>query len=190
MWQGRAHAASHLTGNGERINAGGRSCGIRHLEVVNHGRRAGQRIDPKSIGYVNPSQYAIGILLKQRDPDERQIEPRRSDGRRTTSSCASNKVGTKQFQSGGFASEDPPESAHVRLRRSWATHAAGAAYAAAAPDQSEVPTGGIQEVVVTAQRRTENAQNVPIAIQAFTGDTLKQLNVTNFDDLIQVLCRM
>src|SRR5437762_2939561 len=64
------------------------------------------------------------------------------------------------------------------------THAAGAAYAEATPDQSE---GGIQEVVVTAQRRSENAQDVPIAIQAFTGDTLQQLNVTNFDDLLKYL---
>src|SRR6266513_1325050 len=64
------------------------------------------------------------------------------------------------------------------------THAAEAAYAAATPDQSE---GGIQEVVVTAQRRSENAQDVPIAIQAFTGDTLQQLNVTNFDDLLKYL---
>jgi iron complex outermembrane recepter protein len=67
------------------------------------------------------------------------------------------------------------------------THAAGAAYAATTPDQSDASTGGIQEVVVTAQRRSENAQDVPIAIQAFTGDTLKQLNVTNFDDLIRYL---
>ena len=67
------------------------------------------------------------------------------------------------------------------------THAAGGAYAAATPDQSEASTGGIQEVVVTAQRRSENVQDVPIAIQAFTGDTLKQLNVTSFDDLIRYL---
>ena len=62
----------------------------------------------------------------------------------------------------------------------------------AAADQ---PAGGetgaaiaaIQEVVVTAQRRTENAQDVPIAIQAFSGETLEQLNVTTFDDLIRHL---
>ena len=67
------------------------------------------------------------------------------------------------------------------------THAAGAGYAASTPDQSGESTGGIQEVVVTAQRRSENAQDVPIAIQAFTGDTLRQLNVTSFDDLIRYL---
>src|SRR5579862_454325 len=63
--------------------------------------------------------------------------------------------------------------------------------AAAAADPSTVPeaatTGGIQEVVVTAQRRTENVQDVPIAIQALTGDTLQQLNVATFDDLIRQL---
>ena len=45
----------------------------------------------------------------------------------------------------------------------------------------------IQEITVTAQRRTENVQNVPIAIQAFTGETLGQLNVTTFDNLIKYL---
>ena len=63
--------------------------------------------------------------------------------------------------------------------------------AAAAADPSNAPetvsTSGIQEVVVTAQRRTENVQDVPIAIQALTGETLQQLNVTTFDDLIRHL---
>src|SRR6201998_4577674 len=71
------------------------------------------------------------------------------------------------------------------------TPAAAAACAAAADQASSAETGsataGIQEVVVTAQRRTENAQDVPIAIQAFTGEALQQLNVTSFDDLIRYL---
>ena len=45
----------------------------------------------------------------------------------------------------------------------------------------------IQEITVTAQRRSENAQNVPIAIQAFTGEALGQLNVATFDDFIKYL---
>lgn len=68
-----------------------------------------------------------------------------------------------------------------------ASHAAAAVHAASTPDQPGESTGGIQEVVVTAQRRAENAQDVPIAIQAFTGDTLQQLNVTSFDDLVRYL---
>src|SRR5262252_4902953 len=56
-----------------------------------------------------------------------------------------------------------------------------AAEAPAAPDTASA--AGLQEVVVTAQRRSENAQNVPIAITAFSAEQLQQLNVTNFDDL-------
>jgi outer membrane receptor protein involved in Fe transport len=43
------------------------------------------------------------------------------------------------------------------------------------------------EVTVTAQRRTENIQDVPITIQALTGETLSQLNVTTFDDFVKYL---
>ena len=51
----------------------------------------------------------------------------------------------------------------------------GAAYAASAADTDV--SESIQEITVTAQRRTENIQNVPIAIQALTAETLTQLNV-------------
>lgn len=44
---------------------------------------------------------------------------------------------------------------------------------------------GLEEVVVTAQRRTENLQDVPITIQATTGEQLKQLNVTTTQDLLK-----
>jgi len=68
-----------------------------------------------------------------------------------------------------------------------AAHAAAATYAATPAAQPVEATGGIEEVVVTAQRRTENVQNVPIAIQAFTGENLAQLNITTFDDFIKYL---
>src|SRR5882757_2537327 len=45
----------------------------------------------------------------------------------------------------------------------------------------------IQEITVTAQRRTENMQDVPIQIQALTGETLTQLNVSTFDDFVKYL---
>src|SRR5215831_15661485 len=66
---------------------------------------------------------------------------------------------------------------------------AGVAAAADQPAGGETGAGiaTIQEIVVTAQRRTENVQDVPIAIQAFSSETLQQLNVTNFDDLIKHL---
>jgi iron complex outermembrane recepter protein len=45
----------------------------------------------------------------------------------------------------------------------------------------------LQEVIVTANRREENLQNVPMTIQVLTGATLKKLNVTTFDDFVKYL---
>src|ERR1700734_1141739 len=46
----------------------------------------------------------------------------------------------------------------------------------------------LAEVVVTAQRRTESLQDVPITIQALTSDTLEKLGgVTTFDDFVKYL---
>ena len=65
----------------------------------------------------------------------------------------------------------------------------GAVAAADQPAATEAgPTpSGIQEVVVTAQRRSQNVQDVPIAVQAFSADTLAELNVASFDDLLRYL---
>jgi outer membrane receptor protein involved in Fe transport len=65
-------------------------------------------------------------------------------------------------------------------------HAAQAAPAAdAAPNTTAA--GGLQEVIVTANRREENLQDVPITIQALTATTLQQLNVQTFDDFVKYL---
>src|ERR1700735_3147266 len=61
----------------------------------------------------------------------------------------------------------------------------GIAHAAPATDTSDAE--GIQEITVTAQRRTESIQDVPVTIQALTGDQLGQLNVTTFDDVLKYL---
>lgn len=53
----------------------------------------------------------------------------------------------------------------------------------AAPAESEATT--LAEVTVTATRRSESIQNVPITVQALTGDTLTKLNVTTFDDFVK-----
>ncbi len=46
---------------------------------------------------------------------------------------------------------------------------------------------GIEEVVVTAQRRSENIQDVPIAMQALTSETLSELKVSTMEDFIKYL---
>jgi iron complex outermembrane recepter protein len=47
--------------------------------------------------------------------------------------------------------------------------------------------GGIEEIVVTAQRRSESIQDVPITIQAIGGEQLAQLSVSTFDDVLKFL---
>jgi iron complex outermembrane receptor protein len=63
----------------------------------------------------------------------------------------------------------------------------GLAQAATATDTAATPSDSIQEITVTAQRRTENIQDVPIAIQALTAETLTQLHVQTFDDYVKYL---
>ncbi len=61
-------------------------------------------------------------------------------------------------------------------------------WAAEAPaDTAAAEPTGLAEVTVTATRREETLQNVPITIQALTGETIKQLNVTTFDDYVKYL---
>jgi iron complex outermembrane recepter protein len=43
------------------------------------------------------------------------------------------------------------------------------------------------EIIVTAQRRSESMQDVPISMQAFTEKALGELNVATFDDYIKYL---
>jgi outer membrane receptor protein involved in Fe transport len=62
-----------------------------------------------------------------------------------------------------------------------------AGFVQAAPATDADTSDSIQEIVVTAQRRTENIQNVPITIQALTAETLKDLSVTTFDDYVRYL---
>ena len=57
----------------------------------------------------------------------------------------------------------------------------------AASDVEAGDSEGIPEITVTAQRRTESVQNVPITIQAITGEQLGQLNVTTFEDAVKLL---
>ncbi len=46
---------------------------------------------------------------------------------------------------------------------------------------------GIEELVVTATRRAESANKIPLAVQALSGDSLGELNVTNFEKLVEFL---
>jgi iron complex outermembrane recepter protein len=56
---------------------------------------------------------------------------------------------------------------------------------AAASDADVADSGAIPEIVVTAERRTESLENVPITIQAISGDELQKLNVETLDDVLR-----
>jgi len=57
----------------------------------------------------------------------------------------------------------------------------------AAVATADTGTDALQEVTVTAQRRTENMQDVPISMQALTAQSLQQLNISTLDDYIKFL---
>lgn len=51
---------------------------------------------------------------------------------------------------------------------------------AVAPAQAQV----LEEIIVTAQKREQNLQEVPVSITAFTGDQLRQMRITNTNDVV------
>ncbi len=62
----------------------------------------------------------------------------------------------------------------------------GMAHAADATDTA-ADTTTLEEVVVTAQKRTEDLQKVPISLQVLTTQQLEQHQVTSFDDFAKLL---
>jgi iron complex outermembrane recepter protein len=67
------------------------------------------------------------------------------------------------------------------LKRLLAITASGVLFVFANPAMAQ-----IEEILVTAQKRSESLQDVPIAITAYTGDTLQTLGVTNASDLVNL----
>ena len=75
----------------------------------------------------------------------------------------------------------------ARMRAKWAgmplasvVLAGGGLAVAAEPTET---AGQLEEVVVTAQKRVEDVQRVPISLQVLSGENLDQLQVKGFDDL-------
>jgi iron complex outermembrane receptor protein len=80
----------------------------------------------------------------------------------------------------------------INLKHSQVSAAVFAAIASsqaqhAAAQQAAPGAGGLEEVVVTAQRRSESIQNVPITVQALTSETLDNLKVTTIDEYVRFL---
>ena len=65
--------------------------------------------------------------------------------------------------------------------------ASSLAISAQAHAQESVPTGGIQEIVVTAQKRSEAINDVPLSITAASGEKLRDQGITNVGDLVKIV---
>ena len=61
-----------------------------------------------------------------------------------------------------------------------------ASSAATQAEPADANSDGITEVVVTAQRRAESLQSVPLSVVAISGDLLKSADVTGIDRLQQI----
>jgi iron complex outermembrane receptor protein len=59
------------------------------------------------------------------------------------------------------------------------------AYVPGALAQEATQTGALEEVIVTAQKRTENLQDVPISVQVLDTKKLEQLNIVSLDDYVK-----
>ena len=59
------------------------------------------------------------------------------------------------------------------------------AQAASKPADEQASGRGDADIVVTATRRDQSQQDVPMTLQAFSTETLSRLNVTTFNDLLK-----
>jgi outer membrane receptor protein involved in Fe transport len=82
-----------------------------------------------------------------------------------------------------------PDSNLTNTQRSFTRTpiAAGVVLAIASPALLAQQSEGIEEITVTAQKRAENLQDVPISIQALGGEALEELNAMNFMDYTKML---
>src|SRR5688572_7702429 len=78
---------------------------------------------------------------------------------------------------------------HLDMTKSTATRLAMLASAslfaitAVLPAKAQQVSGGFEEIIVTAQRREQNLQDVPISIMAVTGEQLQAMKIDKVADI-------
>ncbi|HEY8122267.1 MAG TPA: Plug domain-containing protein, partial [Myxococcota bacterium] len=58
---------------------------------------------------------------------------------------------------------------------------------AAPAETAQAQTGGVEEIIVTSQKRAENLQDVPVSVTAFGTQQLEDLRISDFDDYAKFL---
>ncbi|KRB91246.1 MULTISPECIES: TonB-dependent receptor [unclassified Sphingomonas] len=64
-----------------------------------------------------------------------------------------------------------------------AAHAQAVSDAAPAADAADIGVGGLQEIVVTAEKRATNLQKTPISITALSGDSMRKAQIRTLIDV-------
>ncbi len=80
---------------------------------------------------------------------------------------------------------NPSSKLNLAIAAILGSGAMGLAHAATPPAKDSADQ--LMTITVTAQRRAQNMQDVPITIQAFTSKTLAQLHIETFDDYVKYL---
>jgi outer membrane receptor protein involved in Fe transport len=75
----------------------------------------------------------------------------------------------------------------LKGKRTWMPLASAILAGSTAVHAEVTDTGELAEVVVTAQKRSEDLQKVPISMQVLGGEKLDQLQVSSFDDYAKFL---
>ena len=75
----------------------------------------------------------------------------------------------------------------MEFERSKLNRAVLSAIAMTAAGSVAAQTGTIEEVVVTATKRAQSAEDIPVSVQAMTGDDIDELGVDSFDEYVQYL---
>lgn len=75
----------------------------------------------------------------------------------------------------------------MKFERTKLNRAVVSAIAMSAAGSVAAQTGTIEEVVVTATKRAQSAEDIPVSVQAMTGDDIDELGVDSFDEYVQYL---
>lgn len=68
-------------------------------------------------------------------------------------------------------------------KNQWMAGSAVLALGLAESAAAQAPYAGIEEILVTTQKREQSVRDVPISISAYSGDFLEEIGVTEFDEL-------
>ena len=72
------------------------------------------------------------------------------------------------------------------IRKTFIDHTLKTLAAATVLFHGNIAQAALEEIVITAQKRAEFLQDVPVAVSAFTGETMKTLGIANASDLVDI----